>query len=227
MDAESVSLLDLPGLRARELAEPGFGYELAEVAQRLGLDPDYIGAVMANESGFKPEATNPHGFATGLIQFMPDTAVRLGTTVDRLRVMTARQQLPFVEAFYRPIAKAIRPAVPGDYYMATFLPAFVGQDSGTVLARKGEQLYDQNAGLDVGHDDVLTIGDVAAKIDATVAAARTRAPLVSKKKPFFQARAAAHGLWFWCWGRLLALRTSGNAGADDAPRSHEGRNLWP
>lgn len=169
-----LSLLDLPGLRARESAEPGFAAALAAVADRLGLSADYIGAVMSLESGYDPHARNPHGGAIGLIQFMPATAQLLGTTAEALAGMTAIEQLPFVEAFYRKAGRAIRPGVPGDYYMATFLPAFVGKDPSFELARPGNPIYDQNAGLDTNKDGVLTVGDVTQRIDARVAAARAR-----------------------------------------------------
>ena len=81
----TVTLLDLPGLRARESAEPGFAAALVAVGEALNLDPNYIGAVMANESGFNPQAQNPHvdkngESAIGLIQFMTAKAKLLGTT---------------------------------------------------------------------------------------------------------------------------------------------------
>lgn len=186
MPIDSAQLLDLPGLRARELAEPGFGFALAQIAERLNLDPSFIGAVMSNESGFKPEATNPSTRSTGLIQFMPATASNLGTSVDELRGMSAVDQLQFVEKYFRMAGRGIRPAVPGDYYMATFLPAFVGAPAETVLGVRGAKIYDQNAGLDANKDGAITVGDVWAKIDATVAAARTRPRLEVKKKALSQ-----------------------------------------
>ncbi len=184
----TVALLDLPGLRTRESAEPGFAAALSAVADSLGLDPSYIGAVMSNESGFHPDAVNKDTNATGLIQFMPDTAKLLGTTVQALRSMTAVEQLDYVRAFYAKTGRAIHRDVPGDYYMATFLPAFVGKPPGFVLARKGQPIYDQNKGLDADGDGTLTVGDVTKKIENTVAAARTRplalfsAELPKKKK---------------------------------------------
>lgn len=167
-------LLDLPGLREREAAEPGFSAALASVASRLDLNPSYIGAVMSLESGFKPEIVNASGGATGLIQFMPKTAEGLGTSTTALRAMTGVQQLKFVEAYFARVAKSIRAEVPGDYYMATFLPSFIGKPSTTVLAVKGEPIYDQNAGLDSNKDGTLTVSDVTARIDALVKAANAR-----------------------------------------------------
>ena len=49
------------------------------VAQRQGLDPALVLAVVAVESGFRPESASPKG-ARGLMQLMPATAAALGVT---------------------------------------------------------------------------------------------------------------------------------------------------
>lgn len=185
----TIALLDLPGLRARESAEPGFATALQAVADSLHLEASYLGAVMALESRFDPAARNPSGGATGLIQFMPATAALLGTTTDALRKMSAIQQLEYVLEYYTRAGRAIRPSVPGDYYMATFMPAHVGKPASFVLAVAGQPVYDQNRGLDVNKDGTLTVGDVTAKIDGIVAAARAKplAEFEEKKSPTSEA----------------------------------------
>lgn len=49
----------------------------AEAARRHGLDPGLVMAVVAVESGFRPQAVSPKG-AQGLMQLMPRTAESLG-----------------------------------------------------------------------------------------------------------------------------------------------------
>jgi soluble lytic murein transglycosylase-like protein len=48
-----------------------------EAARRHSLDPDLVQAVVAVESGFRPDAVSPKG-AQGLMQLMPATARSLG-----------------------------------------------------------------------------------------------------------------------------------------------------
>lgn len=56
-------------------------YQLSvqQVAQRWGIDPALLDAVITVESGYNPQALSPKG-AQGLMQLMPDTAVRYGVT---------------------------------------------------------------------------------------------------------------------------------------------------
>ena len=153
-----MTLFGFPGLQSRS---PEFITRIQEVASRLQTDPNWLLTIMQLESGITPDAQNPQGKATGLIQFMPATAKALGTSVDALRSMADYEQLEYVEAFYRKYTGKLRG--PGDVYMVTFYPSMAFRDSGTVIAKKGEPVYDQNSGLDTNKDDILTVGDVESK----------------------------------------------------------------
>lgn len=161
-----------------ENTDSSFRIALSAMADRLGVDPNFLTPVMANESQFKPAATNPFSKATGLIQFMPSTANHLGTTVDDLRGMSAEDQLPYVEAYYKPFAGRIQSA--GDAYMATFLPSKIGTSPDTILASDGEVIYTQNKGFDRDGKGYFTTGDVEAITEALYQAALSQPPIVDE-----------------------------------------------
>lgn len=158
-------------VRGLEQTTPGFRAELVRMARRLGLNPDAIAGVMALESGLSAQAVNSTTGATGLIQFMPETARRLGTSVEALRAMNATAQLKYVELFFRGVPKLRAGSRAGDYYLAVFMPAFVGLPDVVPIAVAGDPIYDQNKGLDGGKDGVLTVGEVRAKLEAELARA--------------------------------------------------------
>ena len=58
-------------------ASPAFGKEIRETADRYGVNPTLVEAVIRTESGFNPWAVSRKG-AQGLMQLMPQTATALG-----------------------------------------------------------------------------------------------------------------------------------------------------
>jgi hypothetical protein len=154
------------------------GARLEELSLAHGWDANAIAAVIKIESGGNPKAVNKLSGASGLIQFMPSTAKTLGTTVEALRTMTALEQLDFVERYYENALGGATPSEPGDYYVAVFMPAYIGRPSSDVIATKGEKVYDQNAGLDADKNGELTVGDVRTIFRRTYDSAATRGPWV-------------------------------------------------
>jgi hypothetical protein len=131
------------------------------------MDPGQLMAIMAFETGrtFDPSITNRAGSgATGLIQFMPATARGLGTTTSRLALMSAIEQLDYVERYLDPYAGRM-----GDLasaYMAVLYPRAVDKEPGYVLFRKGSKAYKLNRGLDVNGNGQVTKAEAAAKVEA-------------------------------------------------------------
>lgn len=126
------------------------------IAFRRMLVPDYLMACMAFETGerFTADVRNAAGSgATGLIQFMPATARALGTTTEKLRVMTAEEQLEYVEEYFTPYTGRLKTL--SDHYMAILLPKMIGRPESAVLF-SGGVAYRQNAGLDIDHDGKVT-----------------------------------------------------------------------
>jgi hypothetical protein len=143
---------------------PDFKNALLGMCGRLQVDPNFMMACMAFETGqtFSPSKVNPISGATGLIQFMPTTAADLGTTTALLGRMTAIAQLAFVERYFLPHAGNLKTL--SDVYMAILFPRAVGQSESLVLFAIPSKAYAENRGLDSNNDGQVTKAEAAAKV---------------------------------------------------------------
>ncbi|TYB78337.1 transglycosylase SLT domain-containing protein [Bizionia myxarmorum] len=107
--------------------------KIKEVSSYLNIDPNWLMAVINFESAgtFSPSIENHITGATGLIQFMPNTAQSLGTTVSALSRMSGVQQLDYVKQYYNPYKTKIKSYI--DLYFATFFPIAIGKAGNYVL----------------------------------------------------------------------------------------------
>ena len=149
------------------------------LAEKYQVSPVDILSVMAFETGgsFDPAQKNLAGSgATGLIQFMPDTARGLGTTTQQLAGMTRAQQLKFVDKYFS--NKGIQGGSLSDLYMGVLFPAAVGKPDSYILFGNNAAIprfrgmgprsaYVQNRGLDLNNDGSITKAEAAAKVEAT------------------------------------------------------------
>lgn len=141
-----------------------FKEEVIILAAGLECDPSHLMAAMAFETGetFSPSIVNPASGATGLIQFMPATAKRLGVTTASLAVMSAEDQLAYVGQYFLPWSGKLKSL--SDLYMAILWPRAVGRPDAFVLFSAPSATYAQNAGLDVNRDGDVTKGEAASKV---------------------------------------------------------------
>lgn len=148
---------------------PTFKERVLWIEKELGLPADALMACMAWESGetFSASVKNKAGSgATGLIQFMPSTAVALGTTTAKLAQMTPEDQLNYVYKYFRPFKGKLHNL--GDVYMAILWPKAVGKPDNYVLFDRGAA-YRQNAGLDKDKDGDVERGETLTKIQDKLA----------------------------------------------------------
>lgn len=164
---------------------------LFDLAARFGWGLDHVNwlmACMAFETGrtFDPAQKNLAGSgATGLIQFMPRTAIGLGTTVEALAAMTDVEQLEYVEAYFRPYHRRI--ATLADMYLAILMPAYVSRPGGAVMFTDGTTAYRQNAGLDANTDGRITKDEAAQRVQAML----IEGQLASNSRDVWQEEVAA------------------------------------
>lgn len=151
---------------------PAFRQKVQLVATALGGPSalaSWLMACMAQESGetFSPSIRNEAGSgATGLIQFMPQTAAVLGTTTAALAAMSDIEQLDYVRRFFWPWRGKLHTL--GDVYMAILWPEAVGKPDDFVLFDKADPdhpvRYIQNHGLDFNHDGKITRAEACARV---------------------------------------------------------------
>lgn len=175
-----------------KLTTAAFKRKLIRMADRLGLNPSMLAAVMMFETAGTMRADIQNSIrATGLIQFVPPTAVRLGTTVDALKKLTPEQQLDWVEKFFKNQAPRIKSLE--DHYLAVFMPAYVGMSPSAVLGKSGSTetignltkgaVYSSNKGFDKTGKGYFTVADVGATVVNVYRAAEPRPQIAVEMNP--------------------------------------------
>ena len=146
-----------------------FRHRIIDIAIDLNIPVDFLMAVMAFESGrsFRADKKNLAGSgATGLIQFMPSTAIALGTTTQALAAMTPEDQLHYVHKYFLPYRHKLKTI--DDVYMAVLWPRAIGEPDDFVLfdIMTKPTTYRQNASLDFNKDGKITKAEASARVRA-------------------------------------------------------------
>ena len=138
---------------------PQFLAKVSSISQNLGVPAEYLMAAMGFETGgsYDPKKVNSVSGATGLIQFMSDTAKGLGTSTQALANMSAIQQLDYVEKYFSDYKGRLKSL--SDVYMAVLWPKAIGKNSDQSLWSQGTIEYTQNNGLDLNKNGVVTVGE--------------------------------------------------------------------
>jgi hypothetical protein len=159
---------------------------IGQTAEALQCNPKDLLSVMQNESGVRATAHNPHGHASGLIQFMPKTLRSLGWNSDaddtnnaanfRVQVTAEAQAAQWVQQYFKPYTGKL--ASGASVYQATFLPATLslGSEPSTVISDpdKGpnSSAYAPNKVFDTDSKGFITVGDLQHAIDAATTGSR-------------------------------------------------------
>lgn len=143
------------------------------ICRILEINPNWLMMVMWSESRLNAQAVNKQPGdsenaleraakrATGLIQFMPNTAINLGTTNKALYAMSAIDQLNYVYKYFKPWTGKIKNYF--DLYLVTFFPVAVGRPDDYILQTKklsASTIAKQNPFFDVNKDGKLTVGEI-------------------------------------------------------------------
>lgn len=147
-----------------------FVTRLFAMVSRLGWQREQANDAMGcmafeSDETFSPSVVNKAGSgAVGLIQFMPSTAMGLGTTVENLKLLSAESQLDYVEMYFLPYAKKIHTL--SDMYMSILLPKYIPYPDSAILFSGDTKAYRQNSGLDANKDGNITKLEATARVQA-------------------------------------------------------------
>jgi hypothetical protein len=139
-----------------------FVNKVKEIAPKVGLDPNWLMAIMYFESGgtFSPSITNSLGYV-GLIQFGEDARKNLGVTKEQLKSMSAVEQLDYVEKYFNMYKGKYKSYV--DAYFAVFFPLAIGKPDDWIIQGGGltaKQIYDANPAFANVKDGKLRVWEV-------------------------------------------------------------------
>jgi hypothetical protein len=127
-----------------------------------------IYSIIHIESGGNPAAVNKTSGASGLIQWTPSTASKMGYTVEMIRSMTVIEQLKLAKDYlmiYRP-AKGYHGYI--DLYLAVFYPRAMGQPNDYVIGAENSKVMKHPTNAAMSSDGKqLTKGDVVNWIAST------------------------------------------------------------
>jgi hypothetical protein len=136
--------------------------KVKEIAPRVGLDPNWLMAIMHFETAgtFSPSITNSLGYV-GLIQFGSSARQTLGVTKDELKSMSAVKQLDYVEKYFNLYKGKYKSYV--DAYFAVFFPLAIGKPDDWIIQGGGltaEQIYNANPAFRNVKDGKLRVWEV-------------------------------------------------------------------
>lgn len=177
-------------------AYPQVSQELAvkivQVARTVGTHPYNLANLINFESAhsFSAMKVNTVSGATGLIQFTPSTAKRLGTTTGALAAMGSLRQMDYVEKYLLAVKqgkwddrKSGALGTPQALFMAVFHPwARDWNPSATFASRGWTRIPEQNPGIETPGDYMKMVAK-------------------HSKLPFVQPGMG----WGWVAGGLVAL----------------------
>jgi len=146
------------------------------VANALYTEFIWLMFVMGFETGwsYSPAAQNPNSTAVGLIQFLEATAQWLGTSTAALKLMTAEEQLYWVQKYLEAMTKKYgRFSSYHDLYFAVFYPYAISQPDDYIIgSQEGTEEVQtialHNKGFDLNKNNQITKAEIKQWLDEKV-----------------------------------------------------------
>lgn len=150
-----------------KLGDPLFN-DIENLANELGMQPEFLFAVINFETGgsFSSSEENQYTKATGLIQFMPNTAKSLGTSIEDLKKMDEQEQLKYVEKYFKQFNGRNYNSL-DRVYMDVLYPAAYGEDLDYVLftnkIEECKKIYEDNP-MDDDNDGYVIVAEAIQRV---------------------------------------------------------------
>lgn len=146
----------------------GFVKKVAEISSKLGIDPNWLMAIMYFESArtFSPSIGNNIG-CYGLIQFCPDRGKSYKTingkrySMTEIKSMNYSEQLDLVYEYFKSYTGKLKSYL--DTYFVVFFPLAIGKPDDWVIQGGGftaEQIYNSNPAFRSVKDGKLRVWEV-------------------------------------------------------------------
>ena len=171
------------------LSDPlAFERKVRRISRRLEMPPEWLMAVIHAESQFDGGTTSSIGSgATGLIQWLPETAKNLNTTIAKIRNMNHLEQLDLIYDYLSEHLEANekeRFESLTEVYVAVLFPQVSSQmtDEAYKIYTTPSIAYKMNAHLDMDTDGNLTVSDLDAYLQNSYDCAYQEAP---REEPFY------------------------------------------
>jgi hypothetical protein len=146
--------------------------KVREICKRQGIKSKWLYKIFRIESGGNPKAVNyqkgdninPYermlkGRATGIIQWLPSSAITCGTSTKDLYKMSILQQLDYVERYMILATNEKEIKSFGDFYLVFFRPDGIGKPNNYILGHKNSRVVKDNIHF-MNNDSTITVGDV-------------------------------------------------------------------
>ena len=131
--------------------------KVQKVAAFLGVKPEWLMFCVWFETAHSLNSHIQNSIkATGLIQFMPETARGLGTSVEALKKMTNVEQLDYVQKHLSKFKGQYKSFV--DLYCAIFWPAAVGKPDSYRITN--DKVAAQNPIFDLNKDSDIEKSEI-------------------------------------------------------------------
>ena len=163
-DSLDVSYLKILRIKKKNEFTKDDRKKLRSIAKELNINKTkWLYKVIYIESRLDPRVVNKYSGATGLIQWIPSSAIACGTTTKELLNMTVSEQLDYVKIYLKLVLNGRKVNSYLDLYLSVFSPNAVGKTDSYVIGYKNSKIVSQNKTF-MNKDSTITRRDIRISI---------------------------------------------------------------